>query len=205
MVFTLDVTCRDHGSDILDLSQDTEKEKDIYDDTATGKEVQTARPSKRKMKPVRDPGTNVIEKEKDIYNDTATGKEVQTARPSKRKMKPVRDPDTNAIGAIAPFDFFVSSTPSTPLRVKKGTVLLQTPTKATRSPDVYRQSPSLNLTPTKSSPLTPMRLKKASGLLRTPTRNGLKDSPASAGQLKRKSKAVRPRSTCSSSSFDFKG
>ncbi|ETP13239.1 hypothetical protein F441_11519 [Phytophthora nicotianae CJ01A1] len=168
MVFTLDVTCRDHGSDILDLSQDTEKEKDIY-------------------------------------NDTATGKEVQTARPSKRKMKPVRDPDTNVIGAIAPFDFFVSSTPSTPLRVKKGTVLLQTPTKATRSPDVYRQSPSLNLTPTKSSPSTPMRLKKASGLLRTPTRNGLKDSPASAGQLKRKSKAVRPRSTCSSSSFDFKG
>ncbi|KAG2767235.1 hypothetical protein PC129_g21515 [Phytophthora cactorum] len=166
MVFTMDVTCRDNGSDGLALSQDIGEEK----------------------------ATN---------NGVVASQEVRTAVSLKRKVKPTRDPSVKS--AIASFDLFPSSTPpSTPLRVKKGTALLQTPTRAGRSPDVYRQSPSLNLTPTKASPSTPLRMKKTSKLLKTPTRNGLKESPMSVGQHRRKAKAVRaPTCTGASSIFDF--
>lgn len=150
-----------------------------------------------------------VEEEKGTTSD-ADGEVIGlTATSSKRKTKLAREPRATATSATASIDFFPSSSlSSTPLPVKNGTALLQTPTRATRSPALFRPSPSLNLTPTKSSPSTPLRVKKTSDLLRTPTRTCqlavVKDSPSSAGQRRRKAKALRaPSSTHASSIFDF--
>jgi hypothetical protein len=62
-------------------------------------------------------------------------------------------------------------TPATPLRKAEANVLLQTPTRTGHSPGLCRESPSFNMTPTKTPPSVPLRVKKSAGLLRTPTTN----------------------------------
>ncbi|KAK1941501.1 hypothetical protein P3T76_007367 [Phytophthora citrophthora] len=139
-------------------------------------------------------------------SSVAEEQRTQRALTSKRRKKPLRDANISFKSATVyetSFDVTSSSTPPSPLRTTNNNLLLHTPTRARHSPGLFRPSPSLNLTPTKSSPSTPLRKRK---LLRT-TESGpptVENESISASPHKRKAKAVRvAASTDISSVFDF--
>ncbi|CAI5746100.1 unnamed protein product [Peronospora destructor] len=179
IMFTVNVTCRNNGSDELDLSPDVcAKNSNVIDTKKIADEpgVRARASSKRKTKALRKP---------DGVGISAVGCERSS------------------------FEFVLADTLlSTPLRTQTSKALLQTPTKDRSSPGYYRSSPSLNLTPTKTTPSTPLSFNKSARLLRTqlesdrsPIRN---QSPLLVSPHRRKAKIARaPISARSSSIFDF--
>lgn len=132
-------------------------------------------------------------------SQVAVDEEIQKVT-SKRRKKPMCDREISSKSAVvyqASFDV----APYSPPRTKTNDLLLHTPTRARHSPGLYRPSPSLNLTPTKSSPSTPLREKK---LLRT-TENDPRTvvNKISASPPRRKVRVRVAASSDISSVFDF--
>ncbi|CEG37260.1 uncharacterized protein PHALS_04700 [Plasmopara halstedii] len=134
---------------------------------------------------------------------------INSAMPWKRKKKSICNTTTDAVlQQTTMFDIISGSPPPTPLRIKQSKELLETPTRSKLTFDLFRRSPSLNLTPKKLSPATPVWTRRASGLLQTSKEKNestlQKDSLVSVIQRQRKVKTgLFPTSICNSSVFDF--
>ncbi|CAH0494109.1 unnamed protein product [Peronospora farinosa] len=179
MMLTMNVICRNDGSDEFDLSPDVCAENCNVIDTnkiADKPGVRARASSKRKMKAPRK------------FDGIA-----KSAVACKRSS----------------FEFVLADTlSSTPQRTQTSKALLQTPTKDRSSPGFYRSSPLLNLTPTKTTPSMPLRSNKTTRLVRTQLKSDrspiLYQSPLSVSPHRRKAKiACAPSSARSSSIFDF--
>ncbi|TDH69984.1 hypothetical protein CCR75_000845 [Bremia lactucae] len=164
----------------------------------------------------RDSGHDSLDLKQDMgsayTNDGQTNSRLQEMKPvtqTKRRKKVTDNCKVSAIKLQLSQDEISSSPfPLTPQRDNKSKVLLQTPPRAGRTPDMYRQSPLLHLTPTKSSPSTPLWIEKTSRLLQTPPKTKqaslVKESLLSHGRNRRKMKMVRaPTCARAASIFDF--